>query len=1216
MAEQTVGHSDGSWDCIMCTFRNPAGIRSCSMCNTHRVLAPSAPPIFSLAKKDSSADVQPSAFGGPKVFDIDKALDEIDGPSGDDETDAENKTQTKGQVISAEKKGDNTDKIKAAEIQKGKKPIAPVKGQAKVKVTNHTEKITKDQQNNGTHEKEKVTENRRSPVKRKVDDKKDEKMEIDLQWVCPKCCSVNQEYFQNCVICNTEKNDDVLQLIEDYWSDERPKINHIDEDETDKVLNSKNKKKEDGQVQQDRKTSADTEGWSCKRCTLKNPDSAKNCSVCEAPRLSNIPTADSIPNEIDYSKFDPSAQRGTPDGNSFSSTEDDVKTKQGPGKPVTKSDEKSSGNVEEIAWKCLKCGFSKNTPKTEKCKNCLVGRNSRENRNQNNGVSKTGKLPVITDEKSNKGKRSPVISPAHNATGSKEVKANRNLKDKRISSESKEKEVRSQLFWNCPKCSFQNSNTIQNCHVCGVSRKALSVVNKHKWICSKCTLLNNNDVVKCSACGNQKGEISVEKKQKEEPMVLDPEPQPSTSRAKSPALPPHTSPLKMTADSASRCSVCTYVNEDTKGPCIMCGSALTNQQQDVLVSPGTIRPKHSLQRQQSSLMIELRQVEENEAIELWQHITLFCKQNRDKFVDDSFPPVQRSLYSDPSSVLARHEVRWLRCDKIAVNNRADMKIPWVVYRTPMPDDISQGELGNCWFLSALAVLAEQPDLIRKIILTKDFCPEGVYQVRLCKDGNWQIILVDDVFPCNKHGQLIFSQAKRRQLWVPLIEKAMAKLHGCYEALIAGKCIEGLATLTGSPCESIAIQAGNGKYDKVDLDLIWARILSCRESGFLMGASCGGGNMKVDETLYDKMGLRPRHAYSILDVREVQGNKLIRLRNPWGRFSWKGDWSDDSDKWKTINPRTKQEMMPHGSGLGVFWISLSDLAVYFDSVDVCKVRKDWREARLRGVFPFHARDPPKVVKVTVFYTTEVEVGVFQEGIRGCDQDKGVMDLCIMIFRESSSHHQAFGRLVANSPRHLKSFVGCSTMLEPGEYVITSLAFNHWSTGGYPGKEQNYVISLHSSKAIMVEEVHTVDNPKYKYAYADAVIQLALGNGKKEGIRDGVTCYTLMHGWCGGLFVVENRFPNCHVHMKCDCTDSSNLVSTRNSLLTKDSIPPLHRQVIMVLSQLERMSPYHLSRRLVHRQDYSGGGLGDWAPRHVTHEPPLNEFVTGLHIPRPL
>ena len=63
----------------------------------------------------------------------------------------------------------------------------------------------------------------------------------------------------------------------------------------------------------------------------------------------------------------------------------------------------------------------------------------------------------------------------------------------------------------------------------------------------------------------------------------------------------------------------------------------------------------------------------------------------------------------------------------------------------------------CRFMSSLSVVAENAQLLESIVVTREFCSEGVYQLRLCKDGQWTTVIVDDVFPCDEFGRLLYSQ---------------------------------------------------------------------------------------------------------------------------------------------------------------------------------------------------------------------------------------------------------------------------------------------------------------------------------------------------------------------------------------------------------------------------------------------------------------------------
>ena len=112
----------------------------------------------------------------------------------------------------------------------------------------------------------------------------------------------------------------------------------------------------------------------------------------------------------------------------------------------------------------------------------------------------------------------------------------------------------------------------------------------------------------------------------------------------------------------------------------------------------------------------------------------------------------------------------------------------------------QGELGNCWFLSAISALAEYPVRVERLFRNSHSGPNefGIYGVNICKNGQWTDIVIDDWIPV-RDGEPVFSRAQGSELWVLLLEKAWAKLHGSYHSIENGLAITALRDLTGAPC---------------------------------------------------------------------------------------------------------------------------------------------------------------------------------------------------------------------------------------------------------------------------------------------------------------------------------------------------------------------------------------------------------------------------------
>jgi hypothetical protein len=203
---------------------------------------------------------------------------------------------------------------------------------------------------------------------------------------------------------------------------------------------------------------------------------------------------------------------------------------------------------------------------------------------------------------------------------------------------------------------------------------------------------------------------------------------------------------------------------------------------------------------------------------------------------------------------------------------------------PTYQDVNQGYLGDCYFLSSLGEIALQdPSAIESMISSNG---NGTYAVRFMVDGRPDYVTVNSELPVMGGGYQWANGSTQEFAngtaddWVALIEKAYAELnaqtsapHGMelnsasdsYEGIAAGSA-SALTLLTGQSVTGYALNAQDSASELASTLSTIASSFSAGEEVLMSTPGNSNGNLVGD------------HMYMITGVNAATGT--LTIQNPW------------------------------------------------------------------------------------------------------------------------------------------------------------------------------------------------------------------------------------------------------------------------------------------------------------------------------------------------
>jgi len=385
----------------------------------------------------------------------------------------------------------------------------------------------------------------------------------------------------------------------------------------------------------------------------------------------------------------------------------------------------------------------------------------------------------------------------------------------------------------------------------------------------------------------------------------------------------------------------------------------------------------------------------------------------------------------------------------------------------LKDDVIQGELGDCYFLSTLYSLAENPQNIKKMVKNGKATDDS-FEANIYIHGEPVTIVVDDSFPVANASKIAFAGINENSgnIWPLILEKAWAKCNKSYEDIIPGNSADAFQFLTPAPYDTY--------YHTQDIGAtLFKTIQDANKENYIILADITETKNTNLDTL-SKLGLITNHAYSVIGtavLKKPNGNEiqLLKMKNMWGTNEWIGDWSDQSLKWtqefkKAVGLQNKED--------GVFWMSYDDYLQFYTTTHIAQVHSEY----FYNVLKLKNRNPQNICRIKVDRTGS---GYFMVNLKNTRIYNNLKDanysnpFCsIIVFRKDEDNLEYIG---SDSGKKDRFYIPCPEM-EKGIYYV-SVSFPKinkslplQSSFEFHQNEFNFRVGVYSTnKDLKLEEV---------------------------------------------------------------------------------------------------------------------------------------------------